>query len=62
MSGYDRRRKQHKKTYNKRVTLSSENRDGVDDQRLCVHAVGLDDVQGMVVNAEGVIRIAREGH
>ena len=49
-------------TYDERVALSDENLDAVYLQRLGVDGVGLDDRHRVVVDAEHVVRVARDGH
>ena len=49
-------------TYNERVTLSDEDLDAVHLQRLGVDGVGLNDGHRVVVDAEHVVRVARDGH
>lgn len=49
-------------THDKGVTLSCEYLDGVDGERLGVHAVSFDDCHVVLIDAEDVVWIARHGH
>ena len=45
-------------THHKRITLCSENLDGVDGDGVSLDTVGLNDGQLMAVDAEGITRVA----
>ena len=47
-------------TYDKGVTLASEDLEGVDTVRLGADAVGLNDGQVVIVDAEDEVRVARQ--
>ena len=51
---------QARNTYHERVPLSRENLDGVHRDRLRLNPVRLDDGQVMAVDAEDVVRVARQ--
>ena len=47
-------------TYDERVTLGSEDLDRVDGDWLRLDTIGLDDGEVVVVDAEDVVRVARQ--
>lgn len=51
---------QHGRTYHEGVALCSEDLDRVDKERLAVDTVDLDDGQVVTVDAERVVRVARD--
>lgn len=50
------------KTHHKGVSLSGENLDRVDSERLAVNAINFDDSHIVVVNREDEVRTTRDSH
>lgn len=45
-------------TYHEGITLTGEDLDRVNGQRLCVDAIDFDDGHGVVIDRENVVRVA----